>query len=501
VADCNYKTEGSEEMENEPFHAPTHEAKKSYKISQKPQPRDEERVELGNHTLHAPAHEAKQPYEVSQKPQPRREVRAGMQENLFRAPTHQAKQPYKISQKPQPRADRDQGLGHRQNPTTSLNGVPEQLSPSSGIGVSTLLADLIESAPSNSSEEGSWAEDPTVSFSDLVTPKQMTASNGGHLNEPKLYAPANGSNPNIFIDSSDSSAAQRDPLKWWHQKYAQEAAGATNMVIENAISKVKVESDIFNHVDEEEDDIFDGLEDEEPEQQKDANVLQNEQSEDDDDIRIPNPWTQKATQERTSKTLKSAPRPKSSRPSGKDRQKITVLQQKSDPSGNRHSGMMLDENRAAKSVTSDITSSLVAGTKGKKKARYRPDPEDTILEESPDEDRITVDPTETSVDVEHDDTTDEEDESMDHADIDTMMETVALSQDESMQDTKEKGSVFLNIGCAIVDSFRNACQVPGKSDGPCDSKQCISSLISLFRLRRKSTGRVSVHPGRLRCSV
>lgn len=111
------------------------------------------------------------------------------------------------------------------------------------------------------------------------------------------------------------------------------------------------------------------------------------------------------------------------------------------------------------SVSSDITSSVVIGSY-RKGSRFRPRPEDTIVEESGDDDRLTGDFQ--SSQEERDDDEASGDDSIAQGDIDN----IVLTHADSAQDKKPTSSVFMMYGCSLVDSlqssFRNACHISGK---------------------------------------
>jgi hypothetical protein len=112
----------------------------------------------------------------------------------------------------------------------------------------------------------------------------------------------------------------------------------------------------------------------------------------------------------------------------------------------QHSGKMIDENIATKSVASDITSSLIAGKNRIISSLYHRKQGDTIVEEE-----------EGSFDGQ-----DEDEEN-----------SIQLegSTDDTIQDedkNKQSESMLINLSCAIVNSIKNACVAPDKSQLSCN---------------------------------
>jgi hypothetical protein len=112
------------------------------------------------------------------------------------------------------------------------------------------------------------------------------------------------------------------------------------------------------------------------------------------------------------------------------------------------------------STVSDVTSSILA-VNYRKLSRFRPNPEDTIAEETAEDDRHISDPKTPSQEVRY-----EDEATADESIVLGEFDTVVLSHEDSVQDPKPVHSIFLNLGCALVNtlqsSFQNACHVAGK---------------------------------------
>jgi hypothetical protein len=237
------------------------------------------------------------------------------------------------------------------------------------------------------------------------------------------------SDPNTFTGSLNKTDALVE--NWFNKKY-----GSEQMSIHKPVSRLspKIINIDENHVVQkiivdDDDDIFEGLE---------------------DDSVIPEPGTSNDKSDQKAHNMHSrtiVPPPIDTGVHEENLNpkppaywtKVVEVQ----PKG-KHSGKMIDENIATKSVASDITSSLIAGKNRIISSLYRRKQGDTIVEE------------EATLDGEDDD----EENSI----------QLEGSTDETIQDedkNKPSESMLINLSCAIVNSIKNACVVPDKSQLSC----------------------------------
>jgi hypothetical protein len=318
------------------------------------------------------------------------------------------------------------------------------------------------------------------------------------------------------LTDTSSSGTKPDALRWWQKKYGKKMSGSTNSVVRNAISKlspkgIPLQNNGFfkiedhndeDYDDEDEDDVFFGLEDddrfptEEPlefdgEAQEpfsleedgdigipaplefDGEVQEPFSSEEDGDIGMPAPTDEK----RDTGVDENESKGEAARVSSPPPQASHSAQAPLEPSKRQgvygHSGMMVSEGIAGRSVTSDMTSSIIKV----RKSPYRPDVVETIREESVEENKkgFGVESTEEDDDDKSIDDGEEMDETTVGSATNTNVGSTIYSQPPPPPPPLlPPGHVLLNIGCAIVDTFSNACQVPGK---PAKCKSCKSSRI------------------------
>jgi hypothetical protein len=341
---------------------------------------------------------------------------------------------------------------------TSSNEGSARISSKASSGGSQLLPPIPDDDP---------REHSLFSYTDSHT------SSGRELNADK----------SLTDTSSSKSAKNPDALRWWQKKYGKKISGTTNPVVRDTFTRVspKDDQDIgFFKIedakdddnknndedgDEDEDDVFFGLED-------DAHFPTAEppgaqelfSSEEDGDIEIPAPaYENRGTGGDENESKGEAVRAKASHPVHAPLE----LSKKQGVYG--RSGMMVSEANAGRSVTSDMTSSIIMAGKVKKSPRYRPVVVETIREESVEEDK-------NGFGAEEEDKSIYDGEEMDETTVGSATNTnvastiYSHSQRESPTYSQlppppppPPGHVLLNIGCAIVDTFSNACQVPGKS--------------------------------------
>jgi hypothetical protein len=288
---------------------------------------------------------------------------------------------------------------------------------------------------------------------------------------------------------TSSSNIKPDALRWWQKKYGKKMAGSTNSVVYNAFPRLspkgiplqdegffKIEDD--NNEEEEdddddddnddEDDVFFGLEDDDRFPTEEPLGFDGEEplfsSEEDGDIGIPAPtYENRDTGGNENESKREAAKVSSPPP-----QAPHSAQAPLEPSKKQgiygHPGMMVSEANAGRSVTSDMTSSII---KVRKSPRFRPDVVETIREEESveeDQNGFRVE----SIEEDEDDKSIDDGEEMDETTVGSATNTNVESTVYSLPPPPPPplpppGHVLLNIGCAIVDTLQNACQVPGKS--------------------------------------
>jgi hypothetical protein len=296
------------------------------------------------------------------------------------------------------------------------------------------------------------------------------------------------------LTDTSSSNMKPDALRWWQKKYGKNKSASTNSVVRKVFSKLspkgiplqdkgffKIED--HNNEDEEgeededededdedgdEDDVFFGLEDDDrfptEEQLRFSGEAQEPfSSEEDGDIGILAPTYENRDTERDEKESKEDAARVSSLPPQACHSAQAPLEPSKKQDVHGHSGMMVSEVNAGRSVTSDMTSSII---KVRKSPMYRPDVVETIREESVEEDQngFGVESTEEDEDDKSIDDGEEMDETTVGSASNTNVGSTIYSQPPPPPPPlPPPGHVLLNIGCAIVDTFSNACQVPGKS--------------------------------------
>jgi hypothetical protein len=244
----------------------------------------------------------------------------------------------------------------------------------------------------------------------------------------------------ISTGSSDSSGSRPDAFQWLHQKYGTQAPVVADSAVHLAMSRVPrhVKSNTDNRTSQiekikadEEDDIFFGLEEESGyAEDEDGKYQKHEKL-----ARLNNVRPSRIRTDRSQfEASQASVNPTASRPSA---ERFPIIQTQSTQINEavKHSGKTIDKVCSNKSVTSDITSSLVA-EKTRKAARYRPNPVDTIMEEPP-------------VSATVDENEDEDD--------------VSLDEESVQDDSKPSTSVLRDLSSAIVNSLQHACTIPGKT--------------------------------------
>jgi hypothetical protein len=307
---------------------------------------------------------------------------------------------------------------------------------------------------------------------------------------------------------TSSSTMKPDALRWWQKKYGKKMSGSSNSVVRNAFSRLspksipqdrgffKIEDDKdendegeddegdeegeFEEEDEDdeddEDDVFFGLEDDDrfPTEEPlgfDGEAQEPFSSEEDGDIGIPAPTYENRDMGGDENESKG----EAARTSPPPPQASHSVQAPLEPSKKQgvygHSGMMVSEANAGRSVTSDMTSSII---KAKKSPRYRQDVVETIREESVEEvqNGFVVDS------IEEDEDGSIEGEEMDETTVGSATNTNVGSTIYSQPPPPPPpppppGHILLNIGCAIVDTLSNACRIPGKSSNRKSYSVCI----------------------------
>lgn len=253
----------------------------------------------------------------------------------------------------------------------------------------------------------------------------------------------------ISNDSSDSSGARPDAFQWLHQKYGTQAPVVADVSMQKSISAaslLRVKSNevkrarIFEKTkDDDDDDIFFGLEEgyADEEDGKSRNSIRSLA------VGLSRIQTDRSQLEASRATgnlnasLQAGTKPVSTpKTESTERDEST-----------KHSGKTVDAVSSEKSVRSDITSSLIAD-KGRK-ARYRPNPVETIIEEPP----VGV-----SIDEEEDD--------------------VSLDEESVTDETKPSTSVLKDLSSAIVNSIQHACTIPGTSVASSEMHRYTPSLYS-----------------------
>jgi hypothetical protein len=310
---------------------------------------------------------------------------------------------------------------------------------------------------------------------DVLTVQGSEQSQDSRIEEKSEQQTVSSESLNHYVaesHSSDSQGSKPDALRWWQRNYGK-VSGITNAVVRKAFHKRKVENDLAPNSpkddnekkiteqpkdsifgDDDEDDIFFGLDDESRVlDEKHYNVHQRLQiayQSAEANIRRRN-----AVSISNERDIQQKPVEVKQRLQTAERYyESTPVEECSPPRRSKsvnvgRSGMVLDEARAITSVTSDITTSLLAG-KRQRASRYKPDRVvETIQEESHEADEAEESHFET----------DDNDEG-----LTTVLDSVAPSSSESVAGSHPPGMAFLNIGCAIVDSISNVCRVPGMFD-------------------------------------
>lgn len=245
----------------------------------------------------------------------------------------------------------------------------------------------------------------------------------------------------IRMGSSDSSATTRpDAFLWLHQKYGTQNPTVADSTIPKRASwttiQVKTNTDIVkNNVDNraqvieknkesDDDDIFFGLEEEET--AVGGESRKQEKTAGRNPVRPSRIRTDRSQFEasNTSATTTATQQP-SSKPMLTPQTQLTHKDEVK-----KHSGKTINADETNKSVTSDISSSLIA-EKGRKMSRYGPNTVDTIMEEAP-----------VSASVDEDDP--------------------SLEEEPIQDENKPSNSVLRNIS-AIVNSLKHVCTIPRKS--------------------------------------
>jgi hypothetical protein len=280
-------------------------------------------------------------------------------------------------------------------------------------------------------------------------------------------------------NSSSRSGMKPDALRWWQKNYGKKVTGATNHAVRNAFSRLspnngnaQQEQQFFriegNEDEDEEDDVFFGIE--EADARFHHPVVNGplreapEQFSSEEDIGIPAPAfeSEDPTIENESKgevSLNTPPLP--------DYQPL--LESKRVGPNDRCSGMVISDVKGSGSVTSDMTSSIIAG-KNRKSSWYRPDLVHTIREEPVEDDKNALSPPSHADSTDDEHTTDETE-----AFYETVVDSVANTTNVGSTTDSHRmptGAVLLGLGCAFVDSFSNACQVPGRFS--CDHDQHVA---------------------------
>jgi hypothetical protein len=321
------------------------------------------------------------------------------------------------------------------------------------------------------------------------------------------YTDSNTSSGKEKSSTDGSSKSKPDALRWWQKKYGKKMSGATSSVVPDAFSKLspkdislqdrgffKSEHD-EEYDEDDEDDVFFGLEDDDrfPTEEPpgfDGEAHEPFSSEEDGDFGIPAPTYENRDMGGDENETKEEALAASSPPP----QASHAVQAPLEPSKKQgvygHSVRMISEDNSGRSVTSDMTSSIIMAGKVKKpqkSPRYRPDVVETIREES-----VEEDPNGFGVES----NAEEEGKSIDDGeemDETTMGSATNTNFESTIFSTQlppppppplPPGHMLLNIGCAIVDTLSNACQVPGKP-----SNRNSYTLLS----------RIVTHPPRLPC--